>query len=183
MVLTLILGTHIGALCAPRPIQPRKHEDGDVGVVLDDTVLIAANDRELKILVGLTLLFTAIGATAAVVGATVAVVDFIDGDQSGSVGTIESVCNNCCNNCEINIEFQRLKQETPVSVNGCRDESCFCSASGVLGVQPNPFDDTCGTFFNCPFPQPRDCAPGTLFNPAIGVCDFPANVKCVAVRV
>lgn len=54
------------------------------------------------------------------------------------------------------------------SVNGCDNEGCLCQALGA-GVHPNVFDNTCST------------GPGTLFNPDHRTCDWPYNVKCVAV--
>jgi hypothetical protein len=68
-----------------------------------------------------------------------------------------------------------------LSVSGCNNEGCLCEAMGP-GVHPNVFDNTCSTFFHCPGPK-RPCGPGTLFNPEFNVCDWPHNVKCVAVRV
>lgn len=65
------------------------------------------------------------------------------------------------------------------SVNGCDNEGCLCQALGA-GVHPNVFDNTCSTFFHCPGPK-RPCGPGTLFHPDHRTCDWPANVKCVAV--
>ncbi|KAJ8982219.1 hypothetical protein NQ317_013521 [Molorchus minor] len=46
------------------------------------------------------------------------------------------------------------------------------------GITRHPED--CAKFLNCAngLTFVQDCAPGTLFNPLISVCDFPYNVKC-----
>lgn len=79
-------------------------------------------------------------------------------------------------------QFRDLQQENRGSINGCTNPSCFCQATGLLGVQPNPFDDKCSTFINCPSTVAQPCAPGTLFNAEISVCDFPNRVDCIAVQ-
>lgn len=79
-------------------------------------------------------------------------------------------------------QFRDLQEENRLSINGCTDPSCFCRATGLLGVQPNPFDDKCSTFINCPSTVAQPCAPGTLFNAEIRVCDFPDRVDCIAVQ-
>lgn len=94
-----------------------------------------------------------------------------------------TVCGSgCCFACPGYAPFVNLKRQSPGSINGCSDPSCFCQASGLLGVQPNPFDDKCATFINCPSTVAQSCGPGTLFNAQFSVCDFPSNVDCVAVQ-
>ena len=115
-----------------------------------------------------------ISASAAVVGAVVAVVSVAKGGGN-TRGTVVETCNNCCIGCSGN-----LKTASP-RVGNCDNESCLCSELGP-GVHANVFDNTCGTFFHCPGPK-RPCGPGTLFNPAINNCDWPYNVKCAAIKV
>ena len=63
------------------------------------------------------------------------------------------------------------------------DHKCsYLCKPGDLHVA-NPLD--CSTFFYCLFTgtahqrvELRNCAPGTLFNPEIKVCDWPGRVKC-----
>lgn len=49
---------------------------------------------------------------------------------------------------------------------------------GLQGLTKHPTD--CRKFLNCAGGQTyiQDCAPGTLFNPTIGNCDYPNNVHC-----
>lgn len=49
---------------------------------------------------------------------------------------------------------------------------------GFQGLTKHPTD--CSKFLNCANGQTyiQDCAPGTLFNPKLGNCDFPYNVDC-----
>nr|CAI5829393.1 unnamed protein product [Callosobruchus analis] len=49
---------------------------------------------------------------------------------------------------------------------------------GYQGITKHPTD--CRKFLNCANGQTfvQDCAPGTLFNPKLGNCDFPYNVNC-----
>lgn len=51
---------------------------------------------------------------------------------------------------------------------------------GFQGITRHPTD--CKKFLNCANGQTfvQDCAPGTLFNPKNGICDFPYNVNCDA---
>lgn len=46
------------------------------------------------------------------------------------------------------------------------------------GIKPHPTD--CSKFLSCSFGRTFEmvCGPGTLFNPAISVCDYPYNVQC-----
>lgn len=50
--------------------------------------------------------------------------------------------------------------------------------SSVPGLLPHPFD--CSKFVNCESGKAfeQDCAPGTLFNPVLKICDFAHKVKC-----
>lgn len=49
---------------------------------------------------------------------------------------------------------------------------------GFSGLMPNYTD--CSKFISCNDGQgtPMDCAPGTLFNINLNVCDHPENVEC-----
>lgn len=49
---------------------------------------------------------------------------------------------------------------------------------GGAGLYTHPYD--CSKFLNCAngLTYIQDCAPGTLFNPVLKVCDFPYNVRC-----
>lgn len=50
--------------------------------------------------------------------------------------------------------------------------------SGANGPHPHP--NTCKKYLSCANGRTfeMDCAPGTLFNPDLSVCDFPYNVDC-----
>ncbi|KDD71925.1 hypothetical protein H632_c4157p0, partial [Helicosporidium sp. ATCC 50920] len=58
------------------------------------------------------------------------------------------------------------------------DSACYCSNKNKTGM----FADTkagCAKYYWCVSDIQTfhmDCAPGTVFNNAIGVCDWPANV-------
>ena len=58
---------------------------------------------------------------------------------------------------------------------GCDDISCSPMDGSLY-----PFNGDCGMFCQCSsgtvYEMP--CAPGTNFNPAISVCDWPANAGC-----
>lgn len=45
---------------------------------------------------------------------------------------------------------------------------------------PHPHPNTCKKYLSCANGRTfeMDCAPGTLFNPDLSVCDFPYNVDC-----
>lgn len=181
LVLTIVLAAQIGALCSQDSSRLRKDDKASDGgfAAKDGFGADITSGRKLKIAIGV---FRILGKAfiGVVKGITRrASVDFGD---SGPDGTVSDVCTDgCCQGCGGDDNFRDIKEDEPLSINGCTQPSCFCDASGLLGVQPNPFDDTCGTFFNCPFPEPRDCAAGTLFNRDIGVCDFPDKVDCAAV--
>lgn len=57
-----------------------------------------------------------------------------------------------------------------------------CPPDSIGRHLPHPFD--CAKYLHCDITGTfiRDCGPGTHFNPAIEVCDWPQNVKC-AVQV
>lgn len=57
------------------------------------------------------------------------------------------------------------------------EEDPKCPEGGA-GLYEHPYD--CSKFLNCAngITYIQDCAPGTLFNPILKVCDFPYNVRC-----
>ncbi|XP_018571935.1 uncharacterized protein LOC108911476 [Anoplophora glabripennis] len=75
------------------------------------------------------------------------------------------VCNINDSNCQRNTTVAKKSKEPK-----CPD--------GFQGITKHPSD--CKKFLNCANGRTfiQDCAPGTLFNPAIGNCDFPYNVDC-----
>lgn len=76
------------------------------------------------------------------------------------------VCNINDSNCQRNRTSVTKKSKEPK----CPED--------FQGITKHPTD--CKKFLNCAngLTFIQDCAPGTLFNPFIGNCDFPYNVEC-----
>nr|CAH7761024.1 unnamed protein product [Callosobruchus chinensis] len=88
-------------------------------------------------------------------------------------------CDNAANYkkiCNINDHKCRSGSHNIVSKD-TSNEKLKCP-DGYQGITKHPTD--CRKFLNCANGQTfvQDCAPGTLFNPKLGNCDFAYNVDC-----
>lgn len=70
---------------------------------------------------------------------------------------------------------QSPSNESPVYSPSLASSTC---PNGFNGIKPHPTE--CSKFLSCANGRTfeMDCGPGTLFNPAISVCDHPYNVNC-----
>lgn len=100
------------------------------------------------------------------------------GETSGTEynqGYDSSSCNT--NNCgtAANCGIQKCGNSRQISGDG----TPRCPVD-FQGLTKHPTD--CKKFLNCANGQTyiQDCAPGTLFNPKLSICDFPYNVNCEA---
>jgi len=71
--------------------------------------------------------------------------------------------------------IQSPSQQSPVYSSSATNSKC---PNGFNGIKPHPTE--CSKFLSCANGRTfeMDCGPGTLFNPAISVCDHPYNVEC-----
>ncbi|KAG5876780.1 hypothetical protein JTB14_038406 [Gonioctena quinquepunctata] len=94
-----------------------------------------------------------------------------NGQSSSSVGrNYNTICNINDKNCQQSHSIVTRRTEPK-----CPDD--------FQGLIKHPSD--CKKFLNCANGQTfiQDCAPGTLFNPNLGNCDFPYNVDCQSADV
>lgn len=178
-LLALVLVTGIGAICARVTPAEETQEATEMLLQSDDVAAFTTgHERQLKQRAQGTSFFG---------------VDKVERDESRiateALDNILDVGGNpraqfrvCATGCFLGGQGDPNFPEESGSINGCTDPSCFCQATGLLGVQPNPFDDKCSTFINCPSTVAQPCAPGTLFNTENSVCDFPNRVDCIAVQ-
>ncbi|KAJ8956326.1 hypothetical protein NQ318_015064, partial [Aromia moschata] len=89
------------------------------------------------------------------------------GQGSASQTNYNKVCNINDPNCHGN--------QNRNTVTAKKEPKC---PEGFQGITKHPTD--CKKFLNCAngLTFIQDCAPGTLFNPALSVCDFPYRVDC-----
>lgn len=94
--------------------------------------------------------------------------------QKSNYGTI---CNINDRNCNKNNNYGPHQQSSSNSYIATRPAVIKCP-DNYNGLTKHPID--CSKFLNCANGQTfiQDCAPGTLFNPSLGNCDFPYKVKC-----
>ncbi|KAJ8972125.1 hypothetical protein NQ314_000351 [Rhamnusium bicolor] len=93
----------------------------------------------------------------------------------GSQQNYNKVCNINDPNCHQNSNHRGTKTNT----TKIKEPKC---PGNFQGITKHPTD--CKKFLNCANGQTfiQDCAPGTLFNPSLGVCDFPYNVDCTTTQ-
>lgn len=91
-----------------------------------------------------------------------------DPNSQGCSQNYHTICN--INDPDCRQPHNIVSKDTSKQMPKCPD--------GYQGITKHPFD--CNKFLNCANGQTfvQDCAPGTLFNPLIGNCDFPHNVDC-----
>lgn len=83
-------------------------------------------------------------------------------------------------------QFDRNGKSNPKRQFDDRDAPPFASETGFIGIcsmpglMKHPYD--CSKFVNCENQKAyeQSCAPGTLFNPVLNICDFARKVNCTA---
>lgn len=105
--------------------------------------------------------------------------DHYDQTVNGA-GYNENTNRNSRHNHNYNWHGHSASQNVPPVSHSFEDPKCD---PNMVGLQPHPTD--CSKFLNCAngITNIQNCGPGTVFNPASKVCDFPYNVNCKARNV
>jgi len=104
---------------------------------------------------------------------------------SGSEDTIEDMCEgkqSCVINpdnsvfgdpCHGTVKYVEVDYDCVGSTPTCKDAN-----GNPISTIPFEYPGECGKFYQCSNGHltSQNCAPGTVFNPAISVCDWPSNV-------
>ncbi|VEN46185.1 unnamed protein product [Callosobruchus maculatus] len=100
--------------------------------------------------------------------------DCIPGQNCDNSANYKKVCNINDQKCRSG-SHKIVSKDTSNERPKCPD--------GYQGITKHPTD--CRKFLNCANGQTfvQDCAPGTLFNPKLGNCDFPYNVDCDEAKI
>ncbi|CAH1962569.1 unnamed protein product [Acanthoscelides obtectus] len=100
--------------------------------------------------------------------------DCIPGQNCEAATNYKKVCN---------INDHKCRSESHSIVSKDTNSQRPKCPDGFQGITKHPTD--CQKFLNCANGQTfiQDCAPGTLFNPKLGNCDFPYNVDCDEAKI
>merc|ERR1712142_1432214 len=109
--------------------------------------------------------------------------DEVNCSAEGSQEIIEDLCNNK-QSCEINPSNSVFgdpcygTQKYVEVTYQCVADACVDSDGNPTSGAPYEIPGDCSGFYQCTNGRrtQQDCAEGTVFNPALGVCDWPQNV-------